>query len=208
MDETRDGEGIVDNMASLLSWLAEAMANLDRVSGGEGTAFAVTNFREASDLASRRVGTARHAGPRLLREIQKTLLVELARCALLAASAVDEAGSDASQDLASAAALARGELRAAAIRDPGLLAPPAFSASEVLACEEPAPFAEPAGWRSVGRGCFATVDPRGVVLSVMPLSGEYMGRVGGTVVAVRTDAAAAARAAISVRDTLLGPTQD
>jgi hypothetical protein len=204
MNEVGDDKGHVGAMASLLTSLADAMARQDRVSGGEGMAFAVTNLREASDLAARRVETARHAGPRLLWEIQKTLLVELARCALLAASALEDAGGEASPDLASAAALARCAFQSAVLRDPGLLAPPAFSAAEVAACDEPAPFSDPDGWRSMGRGWFAAVDPSGVVLSVVPLDGEFLGRVGGTGVTVLPHAAAAALAATAACRSLMG----
>ena len=193
-------EARVTALSRLVGSLSAAMDDQAEFHGGEAVMFGVRSLRDGAAFAARRAAKVAQAGPRQVREIEKTVLAELTRGALLAASALAEAGSEGWPCLEATAAEARTAIRDAAGRDASLLAPPGIEADRVRTCSDPAPFGAPPGWVAIGDERFACLGGDGVLLSVIamrtdPGSVTWLGRVGGVGVASADEPRAAAAAA-------------
>lgn len=199
---------MVGELARVIGALSDAFREQAEFHYGGGTAFGVQNLREARIMADRRVGSAGFAGPRLLREIAKTLLQEVARGALLAQRALAEAGSEAWPDLAAAVEDAKTILAATAEADAGLLHPAGVVLPPPGTALPAAPDALPAGWVVLPDGGYARTDAA-VPLSVgsMPAPGggtAWTARFGSVTVAMTPTPEAAAKAAESALEAVFG----
>lgn len=202
LDEER-----VAGLARLLVRAAASMGDQAEFHRGGAVDSGIRTLRDGAARAERRLGSVAHAGSRWLREIEKTLLTELARAAWLADAVCDEAGPEAWPDLSVAADDCRREVRAAAARDPSLFAPIGFDAAG-LKSRESASLGGEAAWRKVEDGCFAAVTDLGVPLTVA-VWGHGGGRlwlasVGGVGVGLFPDAEGAAARAEAANRSLFG----
>jgi hypothetical protein len=167
--------------------------------------------RAAAEMAVRRLPRIDAAGPNWLREMEKTLLCELARAVNLSATVLGEADAEAWPDLAAVADGALGLLGAAADADPSLLAPAEFDLAAFGEGEE-APFSDPPGWRRYGQRGYAALCERGVPAAVLPWSQGaekgWIAQVCGVAVSFHASPEAAAGAAAGLHRAWFGARAD
>ena len=197
---TDDAPARISGLADRIAALAHSMDEQSSFFAEARVDFGIRNLRQGSMLATARAKSALKAGPRQMRSIEKTVLCELMRGAIIAAKVIEEAGSEAWPDLETAAAGAFGALRATAARDASLLSPPDSTLPPADGRLVAAGFDEPAGWSMLpGEGVVAYAS-NGIMLSAVRVPGGdgWIGRVGGVGVAICGRASDAASEALRV----------
>lgn len=203
----RIAEQRVTGLGRLLTRTAACMVDQREFHSGGAIEDGVRTLRDGAARAERRIGSVPHAGSRWLREIEKTLIAELARATWLADEVCEEAGDVAWPDLAEAAEECRREIRAAAERDASLFAPSGFDAADVRS-RAAASLSTEADWRVMEEGCFAAVAQSGIPLAVAAWrhggSNLWLASVGGVGVGLVSEPDGAARRAEDAYRSLFG----
>lgn len=206
LDNRHAIETRVRRLAMLLSTTSTSMGEQGAFHAGPSVDAGVRTLREGAVRAERRVASVGHAGSRWLREIEKTLLSELARAAWLSETVCLDAGPEAWPDLFAAAETCRNEVREAAARDPSLFAPVGFDTATVGSV--PAPFTDPPGWCVAEAGWMVAMAHGGIPMIVAPWdqggTRHWLASVGGVGVGHASDAAEAARRAQAAHLALFG----
>jgi hypothetical protein len=205
---TEEAAGRIASVVMVLEGLSSAIEDCGARPGlPAGLSDSIDILQAGARFAAARGRSAARAGPCQLRQIEKTVLVELSRGVLIAAEAIRETGEHAWPLLESGLKEARAALRDAVAFDPELFSPIGMDAAGVAAGGA-APFAT-AGWRTLSGGRYAAVGEDGVVLAAFPMPDEagapaWLAQVGGVGVAICNAPGEAAAAAASAHAAVFG----
>lgn len=201
------GAALLQEGARLLSTMADAMGEQSEFFADDGVAFSVHDVRAAAELAARRASAAASAGPARLREMERTVFIELARAALGADAVLARAGGEAWPTLSDAVSAALELVRASLEADPAIVgwSPSPSDADAATAAGHD-------GWRTLPSGTRLLEVDGGIALLAEPLGdrrdARWVARVGLLPVAVRPTAEAACEAAAGAYTRLRGPVPD
>lgn len=197
MSAANDGPARIDRMATILKSMSDAMNDQSSFHVDHSVTFGVTNLKEAAVIAARRALSAPLAGPRQLREMERTVLFELAQATLLGQTVIRQAGSEMWPELEIATAEALVAVRDAACRDITLLGCTDHKDEDTLRL----PFAEEIGgdWRRVSAEQCLMIRQDGIALSANslgnPVTGPWLARMGDIPVGITDTLDEAAHAA-------------
>lgn len=197
-------------LCTLLSGMARLMSEQAEFHSGALMDLGLDRMREAATLAESRMGRLSIAGNRWRREIEKTMLTNLARGVFTSHAILGEAGTEAWPDLFQALEGARHEIAQAALRDPSFFMPEDFR-PDLISEARPAPFLQPQGWRELDGECYVRLETDKIPIAVVGWGNRdnktWLAQAGGIGVGFYADPALAAQHAEEAYELLFGPSR-